>query len=61
MNASLAAAQAACKLIKDTMDKKFGEAWLCVIGEGFNFDVSYQTKNMLYVYYQNLAVLLWKY
>ena len=43
------------------MDKKFGEAWLCVIGEGFNFDVSYQTKNMLYVYYQNLAVLLWKY
>jgi dynein light chain 4 len=43
------------------MDKKFGEAWNCIIGEGFTFDVSYQTKNMMYVYYQTVGVLLFKY
>jgi dynein light chain 4 len=48
-------------MIKETMDKKFGEAWNCIIGEGFTFDVSYQTKNMMYVYYQTVGVLLFKY
>ena len=53
--------QSASRMIKETMDKKFGEAWNCIIGEGFTFDVSYQTKNMMYVYYQTVGVLLFKY
>jgi dynein light chain 4 len=53
--------QAAARAIKETMDKKLGEAWNCVIGEGYNFEVSYQTKHMMYVYYQTTAVLLFKY
>ena len=30
------------KLIKETMDKKFGQMWHCVIGEGFGFDAAFQ-------------------
>ena len=30
----------ASRVIKDTMDKKFGPSWHCCIGEGFGFEVS---------------------
>jgi Dynein light chain type 1 len=50
--------QAAAQLIKTTMDKKFGAAWHCVIGEGFGFDITYQSKNM--VYYGSIGVLCYK-
>lgn len=51
----------AAKSIKETMDKKFGTHWHVVVGEGFGFEVSYETKNMLYLYFGgNLAVVVWK-
>ncbi len=52
--------QAAAQLIKTTMDKKFGAAWHCVIGEGFGFDITYQSKNMVYVYYGTIGILAYK-
>lgn len=53
--------QAAARLIKETMDKKFGTHWHCCIGEGFGFEVTYQQRNMVYVYYgEKLGVLLFK-
>ena len=52
--------EAAAQLIKITLDKKFGAAWHCVIGEGFGFDVTYQAKNMVYVYYGTTGVLVFK-
>jgi len=53
--------EAAAKAVKEQMDKKYGPAWHCVIGEGFAFDVTYHTKNMIYVFYQgNIAILLYK-
>lgn len=53
--------QLAAKSIKETMDKKFGTHWHVVVGEGFGFEVSYETKNMLYLYFGgNLAVVVWK-
>lgn len=52
--------QAAAQLIKTTMDKKFGAAWHCVIGEGFGFDITYQAKNMVYVYYGSIGILAYK-
>lgn len=30
------------KLIKDTMDKKFGPAWHVVVGEGFASEITYE-------------------
>ncbi|GAB0096163.1 Dynein light chain [Sergentomyia squamirostris] len=51
----------AAKLIKETMDKKFGSFWHVVVGEGFGFELSYETKNILYLFFGgNLAIILWK-
>ena len=52
--------QAAAQLIKSTMDKKFGAAWHCAIGEGFGFEITYQAKSMIYVYYGTLGILAYK-
>jgi dynein light chain 4 len=52
--------EAAAQLVKTSMDKKFGTAWHCVIGEGFGFEMTYQSKNMIYVYYGNIGVLAYK-
>ena len=30
----------ASKMVKEQMDKKFGAAWHCIIGEGFNAEVN---------------------
>ena len=50
----------AAQLIKSTMDKKFGAAWHCAIGEGFGFEITYQAKNMIYVYYGTIGILAYK-
>lgn len=52
--------EAAAQLIKATLDKKFGASWQCVIGEGFGFDVTYQEKNMQYIFYGNVGILVYK-
>jgi dynein light chain 4 len=52
--------QAAAQLIKTSLDKKFGAAWHCVIGEGFGFDITYQAKNMVYIYYGTIGILAYK-
>merc|ERR1711916_94570 len=52
--------EAMAQLIKGTMDKKFGSSWHVAIGEGFGFDVTYQSKNMIYVYYGSVGILCYK-
>eukprot|EP01033_Poteriospumella_lacustris_P018433 gene18433-13260_t len=52
--------EASAQLIKATLDKKFGAAWHCAIGEGFGFDITYQAKNMIYVYYGSIGILCYK-
>lgn len=53
--------EASAKLIKETLDKKFGACWHCVIGEGFGFDVTFQLKNLLYLFFGGTtAVLVFK-
>ena len=32
--------QMACKGIKESMDRQFGPAWHCIMGEGFSFEVT---------------------
>jgi len=51
----------AAKMIKDTMDKKFGAAWHVVVGEGFGFEITHETKNILYMFFGgNVAIIVWK-
>jgi hypothetical protein len=55
------ASQAAARSVKEQMDRKFGPSWHCIIGEGFGFQCTYQTKHMIFLYYQgNVAILLFK-
>ncbi|KAF3852910.1 hypothetical protein F7725_006265, partial [Dissostichus mawsoni] len=39
------------KMIKESMDKKFGSSWHVVIGEGFGFEVTHEVKNLLYMFF----------
>lgn len=49
----------AAKTVKEAMDKKFGSFWHVVVGEGFGFEVSYETKNILYLFFGgNLVIIL---
>jgi dynein light chain 4 len=53
--------EAAAKLVKEAMDRKFGPAWHCIIGEGFGFECTHQDKSLVFLYYQgNMAILLFK-
>ncbi|KAL7639812.1 UNVERIFIED_CONTAM: hypothetical protein RMT77_009222 [Armadillidium vulgare] len=47
--------------IKESMDKRYGATWHCVVGETFGFEVSYEVKHLLYMFYAgNLAIAIWK-
>mmetsp|Transcript_131 Transcript_131/g.225 ORF Transcript_131/g.225 Transcript_131/m.225 type:complete len:107 (-) Transcript_131:3160-3480(-) len=51
----------AAKAVKEQMDKSYGKSWHCVIGEGFGFYVTYELKNLLYMFFNgNLAILVFK-
>ncbi len=42
------------------MDKKYGRSWHVFLGEGFGFSVTYELKNLLYVFFDKLAILVFK-
>jgi dynein light chain 4 len=49
------------QMIKDQMDKKFGAPWHVVVGQGFGYEITYEVRNILYIYVGGrTAVLLWK-
>ena len=53
--------QGAARMIKETLDKKFGPAWHVVVGEGFGFEITHEVKNLLYMFFGGTqAILLWK-
>ncbi|KAI0215983.1 Dynein light chain 4, axonemal [Lamellibrachia satsuma] len=53
--------ETAAKMIKDTMDKKFGASWHVVVGEGFGFEMTHEIKNMMYMFFGGTTgILLWK-
>ena len=52
----------ACEAIKEAMDKRFGTFWHAVVGEGFGAEISYELKNIVYLFVGGRkAVLLWKF
>ncbi|CAB1416076.1 unnamed protein product [Pleuronectes platessa] len=38
--------ESAAKMIKESLDKKFGSSWHVVIGEGFGFEVTHETRGI---------------
>ena len=53
--------QAAAKMIKESLDKKFGSSWHAVVGEGYGFELTHEVKNLLYMYFGGtVAVCVWK-
>lgn len=47
--------------IKEGLDKKFGPTWHAVVGEGFSYDITYNSKHMLMCYYgEKLGILVFK-
>ena len=52
--------EGASVLIKNTLDKKFGNSWNCAVGEGFGFDISCQQKYLLHLYYGKVGILCYK-
>jgi dynein light chain 4 len=54
-------AQAACKVVAQTMNKKYGPSWNCIIGSSFASDVVFQKKTSLLLYYGGqFAIMLGK-
>jgi hypothetical protein len=41
--------QKAAQAVKEGLDKKFGPTWQVCVGEGFGYDVTYNTRNMIMV------------
>jgi len=52
--------EVAAKCIKDSLDKKFGPSWHCILGEGYAVDVTMQKKSLMFLFYGNCAVLIFK-
>merc|ERR1711934_759317 len=52
--------EAAAKTVKEMMDKKYGPSRHCIIGSNFSFEVTYQMKMLLHMYFNGTGVLLYK-
>ncbi|VDN12924.1 unnamed protein product [Dibothriocephalus latus] len=51
----------AAQCLKEELDKKCGGIWHVVVGEGFGFEVDYELKSLLYMYFGgNVGILAWK-
>jgi len=51
----------AARSIKESLDRKFGSSWRCIVGDSFGFAVTHQEAHALHMYYQGqLAVLVFK-
>ncbi|KAJ3206802.1 Dynein light chain 4, axonemal [Clydaea vesicula] len=52
--------EAAAKNIKEAMDKRCGSSWHVIVGEGFGFQMTYEQKNLLFMYFGALGIIVWK-
>lgn len=48
------------KHIKEKFDEKYGPNWHCVVGKNFSSFCSYESKNYIFFYEGQLAILLYK-
>ena len=48
-------------MIKESLDKKFGSSWHCIVGEGYGFEITHEVKNLMYLFFGGtMAITLWK-
>ncbi|KAJ3018764.1 UNVERIFIED_CONTAM: Dynein light chain 4, axonemal [Siphonaria sp. JEL0065] len=53
--------ETAAKVIKELMDKRCGTSWHVVVGEGFGFDITHESKNLMFMYFGGtVGILVWK-
>merc|ERR1719198_1374325 len=50
----------AAQMVKETMDKKYNVSWVCIIGQGFAFEVTHEVKHVLWMYHCDTAILVFK-
>lgn len=50
----------AARMIKEQMDKKYNENWVVVIGMGFAFEVTHEVKHVLWMFFCDIAILVYK-
>ena len=53
----------AARTIKELLDKKYGGGanWHVVVGQAFGFDISYEIKSLMYMFFAgNIAICAWK-
>jgi dynein light chain LC8-type len=46
--------------IKKEFDKKYNPTWHCIVGRNFGSYVTHETKNFIYFYLGQVAILLFK-
>jgi dynein light chain 4 len=48
-------------MIKENMDKKYGPTWHVCIGEGFGYEVTHESRQLIYMQYaEKLGVVVFK-
>eukprot|EP00326_Haptolina_ericina_P014223 CAMPEP_0181204754 /NCGR_PEP_ID=MMETSP1096-20121128/20106_1 /TAXON_ID=156174 ORGANISM="Chrysochromulina ericina, Strain CCMP281" /NCGR_SAMPLE_ID=MMETSP1096 /ASSEMBLY_ACC=CAM_ASM_000453 /LENGTH=111 /DNA_ID=CAMNT_0023295479 /DNA_START=39 /DNA_END=374 /DNA_ORIENTATION=+ len=52
--------ESAARFVKETMDKKYNESWVVIIGQGFAFEVTHEVKHVLWMFHWNIAILVYK-
>ena len=46
--------------LKKYFDDNFHPTWQCVVGKNFGSQIGFYDKHMIYFYWGNIAILLWK-
>jgi dynein light chain 4 len=53
--------EGAAKMVKEAMDRKFGAPWHCVMGEGFGYEITYESKHLMFMFHRGYtAVVIFK-
>ncbi|KAJ3082697.1 Dynein light chain 4, axonemal [Quaeritorhiza haematococci] len=52
--------EAAAKTVKEQMDKRSGSSWHVVLGEGYGFEITHEMRNLLFMYFGTVGILVWK-
>merc|ERR1712094_83928 len=52
--------ESAARFVKEAMDKKYNESWVVIVGQGFSFEVTHEVKHVLWMYFCDIAVLVYK-
>lgn len=51
----------AARMIKDSLDKKFGPPFQVIVGEAYACTITYQEKSLLHMFIGgNIAVVVWR-